>query len=131
MISTTRTRRPRLETVRRRLERWRRRRRHPRAPLPPDLWAAAVALVPAHGLSGTARALRLGYGALKQHVEAASGRPRRRQAAFLELAVPPAPRRDAWAIEIEGAGTIVRLRLNDLALTDLAEFTRRVVGAAA
>jgi hypothetical protein len=69
MISTRRTRRPRLETVCRRLDRWRRRRPRARAPLPPRLWAAAVELVPAHGLYGTARALHLDYGTLKRHVE--------------------------------------------------------------
>jgi hypothetical protein len=88
-----------------------------------------VALVPEHGLYGTARALRLGYGALKAHVAATRRRPPgRRPAAFVELAGPPAAVREAWTIEIEGAGATVRLRLADLALTDLAEFTRRVVG---
>ncbi len=68
MISTPRRRRPRLDTVRRRLDRWRRTRRHARAPLPPSLWAAAVALVPEHGLYGTARALHLDYATLQRHV---------------------------------------------------------------
>ncbi len=132
MISTTRTRRPRLETVRRRIDRWRQTRPHARAPLPPRLWAAAVALVSEHGLYGTARALRLGYGALKQHVEATGGQARgRRRSEFLEIPVPPAPARDNWSIEIEGSGTTVRLHLNGLALTDLAAFTRLVVGTAA
>ncbi len=74
MISTTRTPRPRLDTVRRRLDRWRQTRPRARAPLPPHLWAAAVALVPEHGLYGTARALHLDYGTLKAHVEA-TGEP--------------------------------------------------------
>jgi hypothetical protein len=52
MISTTRTRRPRLETVQRRLDRWRARRPYVRAPLPPRLWKAALALVSEHGLYG-------------------------------------------------------------------------------
>ena len=121
MIPTTRTRRPRLETVRRRLDRWRQIRPHPRARVPPRLWAAAVALVAEHGLYATARALHLDYGALKQHVPSK----------FLELPGPPPPVRDACVIEIEGPRSTVRLRLNGLALTELADFTRMVVGIGA
>ncbi len=104
MISTIRRRRARLETVRRRLDRWRQKRPHARAPLPPRLWAAAVALVSEHGLYGTARALHLDYGALKQHVQATDGQVRGRvPAGFLELPMSPAPTGNAWPIEIEGA----------------------------
>lgn len=131
MISTTRTRRPRLETVRRRLDRWRLRRPYARAPLPARLWAAAVALVAEHGLYGTARALHLDYGALKRHVEASGDQTRVGvPARFVELPAR-SPGEDGWVIEFEGPGTTVRLRLNGLALTDLAEFTRRVIGTGA
>jgi hypothetical protein len=130
MIPTTRTRRPQLETVQRRLDRWRQKRPHARSPLPPRLWAAAVALVAEHGLYGTARALRLDYGALKQHVDATDRDERAPvTSAFVEL---PAPSdRDACVIEVEGARTTVRLHLKGLALTDLAELTRLVAGPAA
>jgi len=127
MISTTRTRGPRLETVQRRLARWRQTRPHPRAPLPPRLWNAAIALVPEHGLYGTARALHLDYGVLKQHVTA-SDRDHVTPA-FVELA--PSSDRDACLIEIEGARTTMRFHLKGLALTDLAAFTRLVVGPVA
>jgi len=127
MIATTRTRRSRLETVQRRLDRWRERRPHVRAPRPPRLWKAAVALVSEHGLYGTARALHLDYGTLKRHVGAIDRDERDRiSSSFVEL--PPAPDRDTCVIEVEGARTTVRLRLNGLALTDLAELTRLVVG---
>jgi hypothetical protein len=130
MVPTTRARRPRLETVRRRLDRWRQARPHRRAPLPPRLWAAAVALVPEHGLYGTARALHLDYGTLKRRVDALDRDARDRMTASF-IALPPATDRDACVIEVEGARTTVRLRLNGLALTDLAELTRLVVGPAA
>jgi len=130
MIPTTRSRRPRLETVQRRLDRWRQTRPHAHAPLPPRLWAAAVALVPEHGLYGTARALHLDYGTLKRRIDAIDRDERDRMtASFVEL--PPATDRDTCVIEVEGARTTVRLRLNGLALTDLAELTRLVVGPAA
>ncbi len=76
MIATRCPRRSRLETVRRRLDRWRQTRGDARAPLPPHLWAA-------------------------------------------------------WLIEIEGVRATVRVRLNALTRTDLADFTRLVVGAGA
>ena len=128
MVSTTRRRPPRIETVRRRLDRWRQTRRHARAPLPPRLWAAAVALVPEHGVYGTAQTLGLSYGALKQHVgpDRQAGEPL--PAAFVELPRPLG--HEAWVIEVAGARTTVRLRLQGLTLTDLAEFTRLVAGTA-
>jgi len=130
MIGTARTRRPRLETVRRRLNRWRQRRPHARAPLPPRLWAAAIALVPEHGLYGTARALHLDYGALKAHVEG-TGEQARVASGFVELPAPVPLPPDSCIIEIVGAGTTVRVQLNGLALPALAAFARLVVGAEA
>ena len=126
MTGTVRTRRPRLETVRRRLDRWRERRPHARARLPPRLWAAATALVPEHGLYGTARALHLDYGALKAHVEA-TGEPARLTSRFVELPAPLPS--ESCIMEIAGAGTTVRVRLHGLALPALAAFARLVVGA--
>lgn len=124
MISRTRSRRPRLETGRRRSDAWRRRRQHARAPLPPRVWAAAVELVSAHGLSGTARALGVRYGALKRQVER-DGRERPRpRARFVEL--PPGPVADGYLIEIaRGAGLTLRVRLHGLPLSEVADFTRR------
>src|SRR3972149_2174134 len=102
MRSTPRARQPRLETVRRRLDRWRQTRRHGRAPLPPRLWAAATALVPAHGVYGTARALGLSYGALKRHVEDQDGQPRESSPRFVELPRPSVG--GSCVIEIDGGG---------------------------
>lgn len=62
----------RLETGRRRFERWRRTRQgHSRIPEP--LWTSAVKLAGAYGLCRTARTLGLDYNALKRRV--ASARP--------------------------------------------------------
>jgi len=127
MISTAHRRPPRLETIRRRLDRWRHRRPHARAPLPPPLWAAAVALVPAHGLYATARALGISYGALKQHVDR-QGRHAHAPttARFVEL--PAKPVSEAYVVEIESVRATIRVRLPGLALSELAEFTRLVAG---
>ncbi len=100
-----------------------------RTPLPPRLWKAAVSLVSEHGLYGTARALHLDYGTLKRHVGAIDRDERARmKSSFVEL---PAPADPAYVIEVEGAHTTVRFRLNGIALTDLATLTRLVVGLAA
>ncbi|MGQ0736620.1 MAG: hypothetical protein ACT4QD_23575 [Acidobacteriota bacterium] len=130
MISTSRTRRRRLETARRQFDQWRQTRAHTRAPLPARLWATAVALVPAHGLYGTARALGVSYGALKQHVDRHDDAPRaRRRARFVEL--PTASVTAEYVIEIaRAAGTTVRVRLTGVPLSEVADFTRRVAGVA-
>src|SRR4051812_37203254 len=104
MNSRTRQRPFQLESVRRRLDRWRGTRAHARAPLPVRLWAAAAALVPEYGLYGTARALGVSYGGLKRHVAPQADAPRGRRAGFVEL--PPVPVADGDVIEIESpAGT--------------------------
>jgi len=129
MRSTPRARQPRLETVRRRLDRWRQTRRHGRAPLPPRLWAAATALVPAHGVYGTARALGLSYGALKRHVEDQDGQPRESSPRFVELPRPSVG--GSCVIEIDGGGPIVRVRFDGVPWPEVAAFTRLVGDARA
>lgn len=129
MIARTRQEVPRLESVRRRLNYWRRTRSHARAPLPDRLWRAAAALVPEHGVYGTARALGVSYGALKRHARPReSARHERGRARFVEL--PPAVVADPYVIEIEGAGRpTVRVRVTGVSLAELATFTRVVAGA--
>lgn len=122
-------RRPRLETVCRRLDRWRQGRPHARAPLPPRLWAAAVALVAEHGVSGTAWALGLSYSALKQHVGDSNGHARKSSPRFVELPRPPVGA--SCVIEIDGGGPIVHVRFADVPLPEVAAFTRLVAGARA
>jgi len=129
MPSTPRARQPRLEIVRRRLARWRQTRRHGRAPLPPRLWAAAAALVPEHGVYGTARALGLSYGALKRHVENQDGQRQESSTKFVELPRPSVG--GSCVIEIDGGGAIVRVRFEGVPLPEVAAFTRLVADARA
>ena len=126
MVTTTSGRPLRLAQVRHQLERWRRTRPHRRAPIPESLWAAAVALVPQRGLYGTARGLRLDYGNLKRHVEAAdrAGVP----AGFVELP-SAAPVRDACVLALEGPRATVRLRLTGVAIAEIAHLARMMAGA--
>lgn len=129
MITTTPSRPMRIERVRRHLERWRRTRTHPRSPIPDTVWAGAVAVARQQGLYQTARALRVDYGALKQHVEAADkvGRAGATRG-FVELAVPPPRDAGECVIEIDGPHASLRIRLHDVAFADLARLSRTLAG---
>ena len=117
-----------MKRVRRRLERWRRTRAHPRAPIPKHIWAGAVALARQHGLYQTARALPINYGALKQHVEAADGTGgAAARSGFVELR-PNRPAGDDSVIEVEGPRTTVRLRLHGVGLPDRVRLSRALAG---
>ena len=115
-----------MERLRRRLERWRRTRAHPRAPIPKNIWAGAVALARQHGLYQTARALPINYGGLKQHLEAADRSGAR--SGFVELRPMNPPASGDSVIEVEGPRTIVRLRLPGIELPDLVRLSRALAG---
>jgi hypothetical protein len=118
-----------MQQVRRGLERWRRTRAHPRAPIPDRIWAGAVALARQYGVYETARALPIHYGALKQHLEAAD-RPAgpRERSGFVELTPIPPTACDDCVIEVEGPRSTVRLRLQGIGLADLARLSRAMTG---
>lgn len=113
----------RVERVRRRLERWRDQRAHPKSHMPETLWRAAVAVARQDGLYRTARALRLDYGALKRHMEAADGAGA--SPTFVELPSRPS---GGSVIEIEGRHATVRLRVSGMPLSDLATLGRLLAG---
>ena len=118
-----------LERIRQRLERWRRTRAHPRAPIPESIWADAVALARQQGLYQTARALPIHYGALKQHVEAADGTVgASARSGFVELRPSRPTGDDGCVIEVEGLRTTVRIRLQRVGLPDLAQLSRAIAG---
>lgn len=90
---------------RRRLDAWRQTRKT-RA-MPEDLWALAARLGARHGVSPTARALGLRYGALRARVDAA-----RRPAPPRFVEVGPAPPGPACRVELEdGHGARMRVDL--------------------
>jgi len=130
MVPRSRTRQSRLEAVRRQFDRWHQTRAHPRVAVPRRLVAAAVALVPEHGIYATARALGISYGALKRHVDQRRPHPRRRRKArFVEL--PLTPVAAGPVIELDnGAGLTLRVRLDGVALADVATFARLLTGGA-
>jgi hypothetical protein len=118
----------RFARVQRQIEAWRRTRVHSNVPMPPRLWAAAVALTERHGLYPTARTLRIDYGALRRHV----GTARRPEASaapptFVELPAAGRVPREC-AIEIDGPHGRLRLRIADLPLREVATLGRLLAG---
>ena len=119
---------PRIRRVRRRLARWRQMGPHARAPIPAAVWTAAVAVARQHGLSRTARALPISYGALKAHVARATRVDQETQApCFVEL-LTPARHVSECVIELDAPGGTTRLRVSGLALSDLVALTRALGG---
>lgn len=118
-----------MKRVRRRLERWRRTRPYPRAPIPDSIWSGAVALARQYGVYETARALPIHYGALKQHLEAADRTAvPREQSRFVELTPMPPTVCDDAVIEVDGPRTTVRIRVHGMGLSDLARLSRVIAG---
>jgi len=119
----------RLEGVRRRFERWRRiRKGHAR--IPDALWAAAVKMAATHGISRTAKTLRVACYALKKQVgRAAVTVPDVPEggavATFLELAPPASVGSGECTVEWEDtAGAKMRVHLKGVQTPDLAALSR-------
>ena len=118
-----------LEKTRRRFEQWRQRRKVS-TPIPESLWAAAVKVAGRYGISRTARALGVGYYALKDRVEKETSAstacsPPHNEATFVELAVPSPAGRGEWLLEWEDAsGAKMRVHLKGVPARDVAAIGR-------
>jgi hypothetical protein len=122
------THRSRLEGVRRQFERWRRTRKA-LSRIPDPLWAAAVEVAGAAGISRAAKTLRVNHHALKKRIaEAAAtavhpgGGP---VATFVELAPPTRTGPCQCTLELEDAcGAKMRVHLQSDGPPDLAALSR-------
>ena len=122
----------RIHGLRRRLARWRQTRPHQRAPIPAAVWAAAVVVARQHGLSQTARALPISYGALKAHVARAHRADQETQRpSFVELTPVPARPVSECVIELDAPRGTTRVRVSGLAVADLVALTRALGGSEA
>lgn len=123
---------PRVEPLRKQIERWRQTHAK-RTPLPDMLWGAAVELAREHGVYAAAQALGMSYGSLRMRAEAA-GETRGARAesqppkvTFVELPsamLSAAPDASSAIVEVVGPSgqrLTVRLRSSEL---DLAELLR-------
>lgn len=125
----------RLAGVQRRFEYWRRTRKIP-SRIPEPLWASAVKMAGTHGISHTAKTLRVTYNALKQRVAedaAATGGPEKSATdqrfasvpAFLELAPPTRAGSCQCTLELEDTtGSKMRVHLQGVETPDLAALSR-------
>ena len=121
-----------IESVRRRLERWRRTRKH-RAPIPDELWMSATELAGEYGLAKTARALRLDYYSLKDRLET-SRRPilpePGGQPAFVELVPQVTATISECTIELEApSGARMRVHVKGSAIPNVAALSDGFWGA--
>ena len=123
----------RLESTRRRFERWRRTRKV-RTRIPESLWASAVKMAGTYGIHQTAKALRLDYYSLKKRAEkeAAScpGVPDGGSVGtFFELAAPGSADFGECILELEDAGGAkMRVHLKGVAAPDLTALSRSFWG---
>jgi hypothetical protein len=103
-----------VEPLRCQLETWRQTRKHGEH-IPESLWEAAAKLAGAFGVSPVARALGVGYYALKERARACrlGSRSDNKPAAFIELPQPATPiARSDYLVEWEdGRGAKMTLRL--------------------
>jgi hypothetical protein len=118
-----------LRRAQQRFQDWRRT-KTPKSRIPESLWELAVKLVAAHGLHRTARALKLNYYVLKEHVEAALGQPEETEAkgsAFLELPPVLALGKECL-IEFEDGTGRLRMHLKGYDAADIATVSHRLRG---
>lgn len=120
-----------LQEIHGRFERWRRGRR-PGTPIPPPLWAAAVAVARLHGVYRTARTLHLESHKLKTLTEAPDRTPSvPASPSFVELLAPPGSG-STCLLEVEGPrGGRLRLQLTGQGLPDVVALSRVVWGSGA
>jgi hypothetical protein len=93
--------------------------------IPQPLWAMAVRLAKAHGVSRTAAVLRLDYYRLKERAEAAAdGEPPSGGPAFVELTSPVLSAKQC-RIELDnGSGGTMRVQLVGYDATDIEALSR-------
>ena len=113
-----------LETGHNRFEDWRRNRK-PGSRIRDPLWALAVKLADAHGVSRTASTLRLDYQSLKKRLAAMNGDSVSTPGAFLELSPASLSPAAECVIEFEdGTGASMRVQLRGGDVPDLVALGR-------
>ena len=113
-----------IEEVRARFEHWRQNRQG-KAPIPDELWSAAIELARRHGVSPTAAALHLDGGKLKRRMVAAgSVLGKAMQPTFVELIAPHTVDQHECTIELEGRKGKLRIHWKGATSADVAALSR-------
>lgn len=112
-----------LARVRRRFEAWRSHRQRGER-IPERLWALAVRLVPRHGVSQTAMALRLDYYGLKERASGVSAEPSSATPSFVELPSPIMVGKRCLVELANGTGSSMRVELVGFDAADVEALAR-------
>ena len=117
-----------LDQVQREFERWRSTKHQASDPVPSHLWARAVRAAHAHGVSLTARTLRLNHSALKQRIDRAQDRDGVKDPKPTFVEFPPALIQQPEAtLELENpSGLRLRLTLTGATPEHLADVAARL-----
>ena len=92
--------------------------------IPQPLWALAVRLAKAHGVSRTATVLGLDYYSLKKRAEAAASQPQSSGPAFVELPSPVLVGKQCRFELDNGAGATMRVQLVGYDAADVEALSR-------
>ena len=126
-ITSSATNSHQIEQLRKRLELWRSEHRG-RRPLPQELWCEAAQLAQQFCLYRTAKALRLSYESLKQHLPAGAAPPTKRKKTptnFVELLPFSSALLPECSIELENTrGDKMKIQLKGAAMGELSNLTR-------
>jgi hypothetical protein len=113
-----------IEEAKSRFEEWRQHRKG-KAPIPSELWSAAVEVARREGINRTARELRVAWNELKRRVAATGAVPRQpAPPAFVELVAPRAQSVPECTLEVEGRRGKLRIQLKGASISDLASLSR-------
>jgi hypothetical protein len=113
-----------IDEVLRLFEEWRQTRQG-KAPIPDELWSAAVAVARRDGVNRTAAALHLDGGKLKRRMAASDSIPRKAlPPAFVELMASGSSGVPEYTLELEGRTGKLRIHCKGAAVSDLAVLSR-------
>ena len=120
----------RLEETKARFEESRRNRQG-KAPIPDELWAAAVEVARKEGVSRTSTELRVEWKHLKRRMAAASeASPKPASPTFVELIAPRSQPHPECTIELEGLRGRLRIQLKNASASYLATLSRELLESA-
>ena len=115
-----------LEEAKGRFEEWRGHRKG-KAPIPDELWTAAVEVARREGVSRTSTELRVEWNHLKRRMAAAAGAsPKPALPTFVELVPPRAQPLPECTIELEGRHGRLRIQLKNASASYLAALSREL-----
>jgi len=112
-----------LDEVQKQFEAWRQT-RHGKAPIPDELWLAAVEVARHNGVNRTAAALRLDGGKLMKRLRAADVGERPAPPKFVEFVAPRGNSAAEYMLELEAADVTIRIHCRGVNPAEVAALSR-------